>query len=79
MEKRGATVNPIIAEIIDAPKMKTHPYNKLSIVSLHDLYLLASSIVDAQVLMRKTSEYISIAPAIKPETKNSWIREMHIE
>lgn len=76
LERRDAAVAPIIAEIVSAQKMSTPPYDKISIVSLHDLHLLASSVADARTLAKKTSEYIASAPAVKPETKNSWIRTM---
>lgn len=73
LERRDAAIDPIVSEIISAQKMRVPPYNKISIVSLHDLYLLASSVTDVITIAKKTSEYMASAPAIKPETKNSWI------
>lgn len=76
LERRDAAVAPIIAEIVSTPKMSVLPYNKISIVSLHDLHLLASSIADARTMAGLTSRYIAAAPAVKPETKESWIKAM---
>jgi len=73
MEKRKALTKPIVAEIFSSSKMYTQPYDKIAIESLQDLYLFASSIVDIEVLVNKTSEFIAITPGIKPETKKDWI------
>ena len=79
LERRGATAQPIIAEMLSTPKFSIDPYKKISIVSLHDLFLLASSIVDSETLTRKTSEYMALAPAVKPETVDSWIKTIGSE
>jgi hypothetical protein len=54
--------------------MNFWPYNLISIISLHDIFLLASSLVDNSQLTKKTSEYIDTAPAVKPETIDGWIK-----
>lgn len=74
LERRNATATPIIAEMFDTPKLYNEPYKKISIISIFDLYLLASSIADIKTITRIISNYIVIIPAIKPETKDSWIR-----
>lgn len=77
LEQRNATVAPIITEIVTNLKMSRNPYNKISIISLHDLHLLASSIVDVKTLTSKISEYMALAPAIKINTKANWIKTMN--
>jgi hypothetical protein len=73
LEKIGATTEPVISEIITSEQLQTYPYNKISIISLHDLFLLASSVVENTILVQNTAKYMSNAPAIKPETKDKWI------
>ena len=74
LERRGATASPVISDMFSAPKFGTGPYNKISIVSLHDLFLLASSVSDVDTIIKKISEYLILAPAVKPETKDKWLR-----
>jgi hypothetical protein len=73
LEKTGATADPVIAEMLSSEHFATYPYNKISIISVHDLFLLASSAVDSSVIVQETAKYIAVAPAIKPETKDKWI------
>ncbi|MDR2132938.1 MAG: hypothetical protein LBP30_06280 [Clostridiales Family XIII bacterium] len=73
LERKQSISHPIIAEMFSAPKFDKDPYNRISIVSFQDMYLLALSIADSDAIAAKTSEFIALAPAIKPETKDRWI------
>lgn len=79
LERRGATASPVISDMFSAPKFGTGHYDKISIVSLHDLYLLASSVTDVDTIVRKVSEFMALAPAVKPETKDKWLRAITME
>lgn len=79
LERRAATATPTIMDMLSAPKFGSGPYNKISIVSLHDLFLLASSIEDDESIAKKTSEYMSVAPGIKPETMRKWLKTLALE
>lgn len=69
LEKRNSTVTNTIQEIINSD---IDP--KITIMSLHDLYLLALSISSESIIANNTGIYMSIAPAIKPETKKDWLK-----
>jgi hypothetical protein len=73
LEKTGATVEPVIAEMLGSEQLATPPCNKISIISVHDLFLLASAVVDSSVIVQETAKYLAVAPAVKPETKDKWI------
>ncbi|MCI8627279.1 MAG: hypothetical protein HFI40_13615 [Lachnospiraceae bacterium] len=48
---------------------------KITFLSMHDLYLLALSASKETTIASKTGYYLSEAPAIKPETKAAWLKE----
>jgi hypothetical protein len=73
LEKKGATSEPIIAEMLASEQFQYVPYNMISIISVHDLFLLASSVVENSILVQETAKYMAAAPALKPETKDKWI------
>jgi len=78
LDRRAATASPIISEMLSTPKFGTEYYSKISIVSLHDLFLLASSVVNEDIIAHMTSAYIALAPTVKPETKDKWLRRIAV-
>lgn len=79
LERRASTASPIILDMLSTPKFGLGQYDKISIVSLHDLFLLASSIATVESITRKTSECMALAPAIKPETMQKWLQAIVAE
>jgi len=75
LEKREATVTDVIQEMIRSEEFTKEPFNKISFFSLHDLYLLALIADSEKNIIRKAGVFLSQAPAVKPETKEKWIRE----
>ena len=41
---------------------------------LFSLYQIALPIVGEEELVHRTSKYMSMAPAVKPETKDMWLK-----
>lgn len=76
IEKREATASHIVRDMLLDQRFNELPYNKISIISLHDLFLLASAVTNNEVLSQKVSNYIALVPAIKPETIDSWLEEI---
>jgi len=75
LEKRAATVTSTMQEIINSPKLNSGISNKIIFISMHDLFLLASTISSTQTLASRTGYFMSKAPTIKPETKATWLKE----
>ncbi len=73
LENRSATVTSIIQEMIASPQLKETPCNKITFMSVHDLFHLALSITTEDELIKTTSKFMAIAPAVKPETKTSFL------
>lgn len=73
LEKREATVTDIIQEMVVSPQFQSDPCNKISFMSVHDLYLISCVSSDPKGLAERTSKYLTLAPAVKPETKQSWL------
>lgn len=76
LENREATTTDVIRDIISSDKIKCNQYfQKISIVSLYDLYLLALSFADNRTLAFLTSKFMNEAPSVKPETKIKWLAQ----
>lgn len=73
LEKREATVTSVIQEMVASPQFQTSPCDKISFLSVHDLYLISSVAQDPKALAERTSKYLALAPAVKPETKQAWL------
>lgn len=74
LENRDAATNALINEMVTSDQLKTADGKIISIMSLHALYRLAASVVTENDLINSTGQYLSIAPAVKPETKAAWIK-----
>lgn len=74
LENRDASVSNVIQEMIHSPQFQSSPCNIISFMSVHDLFLYAVSVSDLQTIINITGKYLSIAPAVKPETKEAWLR-----
>ena len=75
LEKREATVTDVLQEMLCSEQFQTAIYQKITFLSVHDLYLLARSARNETEIASKTGYYLSQAPAVKPETKEAWLRE----
>lgn len=76
LENRQASSNSIVQEMVSSSQLSSGRGAKISIFSLHDLYLLALSISDELSITNITSENLTIAPNIKPETKEKWLQTL---
>lgn len=75
LEKRDATVTDTIQEMIRSPQFQSEPCRIITFISVHDLFLLALSSCNEITIINRTSYYLSLAPAVKPETKKAWLQE----
>lgn len=73
LENRSATVTSVIQEMVSSPQLKEAPCDKISFMSVHDLYRMALSTCNESDLVSVTSKMLTIAPAIKPETKAAFL------
>ena len=75
LENRSATVTNVIQEMVSSNQLANYPCNKITFTSVHDLYISALSVVPPEYITKRTGYFMSITPAIKPETKTAWINE----
>lgn len=75
LEKRSATVTNVIQEMVASEQLATYPCDKITFISVHDLFIMTKSTTTAEQLTARTGYFMSIAPAIKPETKDAWLKE----
>lgn len=73
LENRDSATSKIVNEISKTLRDDVSDNRPICILSVHDLLCIALSISSQQELLEITSKFISIAPAIKPETKSRWI------
>ncbi len=73
LENRSATVTTVIQEMVSSPQLKEVPCDRISFMSVHDLYKMALAVSSEAELVNITSKMLTIAPAIKPETKNAFL------
>lgn len=76
LENRYATVNNTIQDMIKDPSFSLGTRGKISFISLHDLFLMALVSSSEQAIGSKVGEYLSLAPAVKPETKSKFVSLM---
>lgn len=76
LESRDAATNSTINEMVRSPQLKTIDGKKISIISLHNLFGMVCSVAKEADLINLTGQYLSIAPAVKPETKTAWIKRI---
>lgn len=76
LESRDAATDSIINEMVKSAQLSTNGGEIISIMSLFSLYQIALPIVGEEELVHRTSKYMSIAPAVKPETKDIWLRKI---
>lgn len=48
----------------------------ISIMSLFALHQIATPIADEKALIQLTGRFLASAPAVKPETKELWLRKI---
>ena len=77
LESRNAATNSRVNEILSSPQLETKDGKIISIMSLHLLYQLAVVFSGPQVLINLTGTYLALAPAVKPETKEAWLKRIH--
>lgn len=73
LEKKEATVTDVIQEMVNSPQFHITPCNKIIFLSINDLYLLALALYDESKITKRTGQYLSQAPSVKPETKEKWL------
>lgn len=73
LENRQSATSPIVNEIVASNQLTTDDGKLISVVSLHNLYYLARAVASEAEIANKTGNYLSDAPAVKPETKDKWI------
>jgi len=73
LENRNATITNVIQEMIASEQFQSGPCYKITFLSLHDLYLLALASASENTIAAKTGYYLSVAPNVKPETKEKWL------
>ena len=74
LESRDAATDSIINEMVKSAQLSTNGGEIISIMSLFSLYQIALPIVGEEELVHRTSKYMSMAPAVKPETKDMWLK-----
>lgn len=73
MENRDAATNSTINEMVKSAQLTTPDGRIISIMSLFALHQIAVPIAEDDELIRLTSKFLAIAPAVKPETKAKWL------
>lgn len=74
LEKRDATITDIIQEMVRSQQFQSGPCSKITFLSVHDLFLLALSSSDERTIANQTGQFLALAPAVKPETKQAWLQ-----
>jgi len=73
LENRDAATNSTINEMVKSAQLTTPDGRIISIMSLFALHQIAVPIAEDDELIRLTSKFLAIAPAVKPETKAKWL------
>ena len=76
LENRSATITDVVEEMIESPQLMAYPCKKVLIFSLHDIYYLSLAVTTKEDLVKRISEFVIKAPAIKPETKTAWLKRL---
>ena len=76
LENRNAATNSLINEMVTSPQLATPDGKLITIVSLLDIYRMAIPLTDEKNLISIIGRFITIAPAVKPETKNAWFKQI---
>lgn len=74
LESRDAATTRRINEMVNSSQLKTATGSKISIMSLFSLYQLAKAASSDAELINHTGRYLALAPAVKPETKDLWLK-----
>lgn len=74
MGNRAAVSDQIVREMVTSGRLSLTIGRKITFVSLHDLYIWASSIVGEATLRKETGKYLSEAPSVKAKTKDIWLK-----
>lgn len=73
LESRSAATDKIINEVVSSVQLQGGSGSKITIMSLKCLYALIKPLSSENEIVNMVSRYIAMAPAIKPETKASWL------
>lgn len=76
LESRDAATDSVINEMVKSAQLATTNGKIISIMSLFALYQIALPIAGEEEIIKLTSEFMSIAPAVKPETKEIWLQKI---
>lgn len=76
LESRDAATNKLINEMLKSSQLSAGGGKLISIMSLFSLYQLALPIESENAMINITSKFITMAPAIKPETKEKWLEKI---
>lgn len=76
LESSDAVYNTLVSEIVKSPQLATKDGKLISIISLHVLYQMAVVISTTAEIIDFTGTYLSLAPGVKQETKDTWLKMM---
>lgn len=76
LESRDAATNPLINEMVKSSQLATAEGKIISVMSLFSLYQIVAPIEEEVDIINRTSKFVTIAPAIKPETKEKWLSKI---
>ena len=76
LESRDAATNGLVNEMVQSEQLSSVNGRPISIMSLYALYNLAHGTASDEELIRLTSNNISLAPSVKPETKRIWTEKV---
>lgn len=74
LESRSAAASRLTNELLTSPQLETADGRKIAVMSLHLLYRMAEAAAGDNEIIRLTGTYLSMAPAVKPETKAVWLK-----
>ncbi len=75
LENRSAATNSLIHEMVTSPQLMIGSGKKIVVMSLHLLYRMALAVSSENEIINITGTYLSMAPAVKPETKAAWLKQ----
>lgn len=76
LESRAAATNSVVNEMVQSSQLQTADGKRISIMSLFSLYQLVAPIETETAIINATSRFISMTPAIKPETREKWLNQI---
>lgn len=76
LESRNAATNARINEMMCSEQLSSEDGRIISVMSLHLLFQLAVVVADEKEIISLTGNNLTLAPAVKPETKAAWLNKV---